>query len=75
MLVARDAPAAVLARELPALEVERVAVAVAGRLAERRDVRVVLEEAQLAVVRDVAPDEVAADARSTPGPSAHSVPV
>src|SRR4029077_12630612 len=36
VLVARDAPAAVLARQLPAREVERVAVRVAGRLAKRR---------------------------------------
>ena len=61
-LVARHAPAAVLARELPALEVEGVAVAVAGRVAEGRDPVVVLDPAQLRVGRDVAPDHVAADA-------------
>ena len=62
MLVADDAAVAVLAGDLPALEVEGVAVAVAGGIAEEADVAVFLEPAQLHVVGDVAPEEIAADA-------------
>jgi hypothetical protein len=52
----------VLTRDLPALEVEGVAVAVAGREAEAaRDVIVLFEVAQLLVVRNVAPEQEAAD--------------
>ena len=61
-LVAHDAPAAVLAGELTPFVVERVAVAVAGRIAEHRDAAVVFDPAHLHVVRDVAPHQVAADA-------------
>ena len=39
--------------------IERVAVAVVRRLAEHGDASVVLDVAELAVVRDVAPDEIA----------------
>ena len=69
-LVAHHAAAAVLAGELPALEVERVAVAVAGRVAEHGDAAVLLDPAHLDVVGDVAPHQVAADAvpRGTLGP-------
>ena len=59
-LVAHHAPGDVLAGELAALEVERVAVAVVRRRAEHADVPVVLDPAHLAVVRDVAPHQVAA---------------
>ena len=62
VLVAHDPAGAVLAGDLPALVVERVAVGVAGRIAEApRDVAVFLEPAQILVVRDVAPQQVAAD--------------
>src|SRR6185503_6259624 len=63
VLVAHDAAQQVLARDLPALEIERVAVAVVRRRAKHRDAAIILEPAQLSVVRDVAPDEVAALAR------------
>jgi hypothetical protein len=59
MLRARDAPVAVLAGDEPALAVDRIAVAVAGRMAEHPDRAGGLVEAQHAVVGDVAPDEVA----------------
>ena len=61
-LVADDTPAAVLARELAPLVVERVAVAVARRIAEHRHAAVLLDPSHLHVVRDVAPHQVAADA-------------
>ena len=69
-LVPDDATAAVLARELPALVVERVAVAVPRRVAEDRDVAVLFNPAHLDVVGDVAPDQVTADSvpRRTFGP-------
>jgi hypothetical protein len=59
VLVPNDAPGQVLARELAALEVERVAVAVVRRHAEHLHASVVLEPPQLPIVRDVAPDEIA----------------
>ena len=63
VLVAHDLARAVLAGDLPALEIEGVAVRVAGRGAEApRHVAVLLEPAQVLVVGDVAPQEVAADA-------------
>ena len=62
VLVARHAPAAVLAGDLTPRVVERVAVAVAGRAAEDADVAVLLQPAHLAVVRDVAPDQIASAA-------------
>ena len=52
-------------RDLPALEVERVAVAVVRGHAEHADAPVVLEPAQLAVVRNVAAHEITA--LSVPG--------
>ena len=61
-LVADDAAAAVLARQLPAFEIERVAVAVAGRIAEHSHAPVVFDPAHLDVVRNVAPHEISADA-------------
>src|SRR5947199_6800133 len=60
VLVAHDAPGEVLARELAALEVEGVAVAVVRRSAEDGDAAVVVEPAELPVVRDVTPHEVPA---------------
>src|SRR5262249_15789593 len=62
VLVADDAAVAVLEGNLAALEVEGIAIAVAGRLAHDADVAVVVEPAELHVVGDVAPDEVLADA-------------
>ena len=59
-LVAHHAPGDVLAGELAALEVERVAVAVVRRRAEHADVAVVLDPPELPVVRDVAPHQIAA---------------
>jgi hypothetical protein len=59
-LVAHDTPRQVLARKLAALEVEGVAVAVVRRAAEDADAAVVLDPAQLAIVGDVAPHEIAA---------------
>src|SRR2546423_2452820 len=58
-LVAHHAPGDMLARQLTALEIERVAVAVVGRRAKHADAAVVFDPAKLAVVRNVAPDEVA----------------
>src|SRR6516165_9998884 len=49
-----------LAANLPALEVERIAVAIVRRHAKNAHVTVVLEPSQLPVVGNVAPDEVAA---------------
>src|SRR5204863_9179864 len=60
VLVANDAPGEVLARELTALEVEGVAVAVVRRSAEDGDAAVVVEPAELLLVRDVTPHEVPA---------------
>ena len=62
VLVADDAPVAVFAGKLAPFEVERVAVAVAAGIAEHADVAVLLEQAHLAVVRNVAPDKVTANA-------------
>ena len=59
-LVADHAASQVLAGYLPALEVERVAVAVVRRHAEHRDLAVVFQPAKLTVIGDVAPDEIAA---------------
>ena len=61
VLVAHDLPVAVLAGDLAPLPVEGVAVAVAGRVAEDADVAILFEPAQLDIVRDVAPEEEAAD--------------
>src|SRR5262249_57744294 len=62
VLVADDPAVRVLAGDLAALEVERVAVAVAGGIAEDGDLAVLVRAPELDVVRDVAPDEVAPDA-------------
>ena len=59
VLVAHHASREVLARELAALEIKRVAIAVVRRHAEHTHAAVVLEPAQLPVVGDVAPHEVA----------------
>ena len=58
VLVAHHAAGEVLARQLAALKIERVAVAVVRRHAEDRDAAVVLEPAHLPVVGNVAPDEI-----------------
>src|SRR5262249_37885874 len=55
-----DAPRQVLARKLPALEIEAVAIAVVRRAAEDADAAIVLEPAQLPIVGDVAPYQIAA---------------
>jgi hypothetical protein len=60
VLVAHDAAHQVLARNLTALEVERVAVGVVRRRSKHRHALVVLEPAHLPVAGDVAPDEEAA---------------
>src|SRR5687768_15023895 len=49
-----------LARELAPLMIERIAVAVAGWLAEHGDAAVVLQPSELAIVGDVAPDQILA---------------
>src|SRR5712671_6347974 len=59
MLVANHTPAAMLARDLSSLMIERVAVAVVRWLAEHRDAPVIFDVAQLAIIGDVAPDEIA----------------
>ena len=59
VLVTHDAAAGMLARELPPLMVERIAVAVARRLAKHRHAAIVFEPSQLPVVRYVAPHEIA----------------
>src|SRR5262249_45174581 len=56
-LIARDAPAAVLARKLTPFVVERIAVAVPGRIAKRRDTTVVFDPSQLNVIGNVTPDK------------------
>ena len=50
-----------LARELTSFEIERIAVAVAGWVAEHRDMRVLFKPAHLHVVGNVAPDQITAD--------------
>src|SRR5204862_5425170 len=62
VFVADDAAIAVLAGELAAFVVEGVAVAVAARVAEHADVAVFVEQAHLAVVGNIAPEDVTADA-------------
>ena len=49
VLITHDAARAMLARKLPALEIERVAVAVVRRVAEHGHAPVVVEVAQLPV--------------------------
>src|SRR5437870_13375991 len=60
-LVAYHAPSAVFARKLPALVVEGVAVAVAGRIPKYRDASIILDPSHLHVVRDIAPNQISAD--------------
>src|ERR1051325_3882654 len=62
VFITHDAPVAVLARNLPALEVVGVAVRVAGWMPEDARVPVVLDPAHLDVVGNVAPRDVAAHA-------------
>ena len=61
VFVAHDAAVSVLAGDLPAPIVERVAVAVAAGFAENGHAVVVLDPAQLQVVRDVAENKIPAD--------------
>jgi hypothetical protein len=58
VLVSDDTPAAMLTRYLPALMVECIAVAVVRWRPEHRHPVVVLDPTQLAVVRDIAPDQI-----------------
>ena len=58
-LIAHDAAHQVLARDLPSLKVEGVAVAVVGRLAEDAHMAIIFQPAQLSVVGDIAPQQVA----------------
>src|SRR6185503_18147239 len=62
MFVTNHTAVAMFAGELAPFPVEGVAVAVAGRLAKHADMPVVLDPAELTVVGDIAPDEVAAHA-------------
>ena len=59
-LGARDAARQMLAGHQPALIVDAVAVGIVGALAKHRDLARGLDEAHLAVVGDVRPDEIAA---------------
>jgi hypothetical protein len=59
-LVTDDSPREMLAADLPALEVERIAVAVVRGHAEHAHVTVVLQPSHLPVVGNVAPDEITA---------------
>ena len=59
-LVADHTSRHVLARKLAALEIERVAVAVVRRCAEHAHMTVVLDPAELAIVRNVAPYKIPA---------------
>jgi hypothetical protein len=49
-----------LAGELSALEVERVAIGIVGRISEYGDVAIILRPSHLPVIGNVAPDEIAA---------------
>src|SRR5207248_4107904 len=60
---AYDAPKKILARQLPALMIEGIAVGVVGRFAERRHPPVLPDIAVLRVAGDVAEDEVLSLAR------------
>src|SRR4051812_15979889 len=61
-LVADDASATVLTGELAAFKIERVAIRVAGGVAEDGDAAIVFDPAHLDVVGDIAPDHVTSDA-------------
>src|SRR5689334_12195620 len=60
VLIAHETPPAMLARDLAALMIEGVAVAVVRRRTEHGDAAIVLDVAELAVIGDIAPDEIAA---------------
>ncbi len=60
VLVAHHPAGEVLAGELAALKVERVAVGVVGRRAEHGDATVVLRPSHLPIVGNVAPQQIAA---------------
>ena len=62
VFVAHDAAAAMLAGKLASLKIEGVAVAVSGGTAEHADRVVLFAPAHLHVIRDVAPNQEAADA-------------
>ena len=74
VLGARDPPRVVLAGEQPALAVAGVAVGEVRRLAEDADRAGLLVPLHDAVVRDVAPEQVAAVAEPN-RPSDHRIPV
>src|SRR5437667_7525680 len=59
MFITHDAAGEMLAGELAALEIKRVAVRVVGRRAEHADVTVVFRPSHLAIVGNVAPQEIA----------------
>ena len=59
VLVAHHAAREMLAGELPALEIERIAVAVVRGCAEHADAAVVLRPSHLPIVRNVAPHQIA----------------
>src|SRR5262245_20014676 len=61
-LVPDNAPSAVFTGKLTAFVVERIAVAIARWLPERRHARVVLDPPELDVVWNIAPDEIFSDA-------------
>ena len=65
VLVAHHLAIAMLAGDLAPLPVEGVAVAVARRVAKDADLTIILQAAQLDVIRDVAPQQEAA--HSVPG--------
>ena len=62
VLESDDAARVVFASELPAFIIERVAVRIVRRRAESADVPVFLHPAQLAIVRDIAEDQVSSAA-------------
>src|SRR5437762_12462666 len=72
-LVAHHAPSAVFARKLPALVVEGVAVAVAGRIPKYRDASIILDLSHLHVVRDITPNKYPPHTFHS-GPSAQHLP-
>jgi hypothetical protein len=59
-LIAGNASCEMLARNLPALEVKGITVAVFRRRAEKAYATVVLDASQLTIVENVAPDEITA---------------
>src|SRR5690606_18091419 len=63
VLVTNDLTCTVLAGDLPAFEIERIAVAVARGIAETAaHMAILLEPAQVLVVGNIAPDTIASDA-------------